>query len=242
MKHLLLLSAIALSFPAHVRSAQQFATNNGIKVSFPTPSWSETAPPPELLATYDDSSSPVRLVFYAVSQPSRLRLHITKFGYPPYPPAPKEIFLAGYLSGLRQRCARQATGSVAEHLDLGGALPVQTFEADVSGGLFLEMKAVFCAERVFLMEIEGPTTSRTEAKQCLDGVSIVGESALPVVLFTRLSQARAQTGHARAQTGQLRVAHERGPRLGYGLGVAISAVLFIGFIAVRVFACGKQVS
>lgn len=195
-----LLAALVLSLNAQVCLAQQSLTNGNIRISFPTPNWTETEPPPELRAAYDGTKSPAKLVFHAVSVPSRLRLHITQFDYPD---GPRETILAGFLDGVRRRCARQAAGDVVERLDQSAAIPVQSFELDIPGKLFLEIRAILCADRAFLVEIGGPTTSRSEAKQCLNGLFIDRESALPTPVLDRLLQKRAETA-------KLRMGYEKG--------------------------------
>lgn len=232
MKQLLFLSILAILFLEPSSSAQQFAPNEGIKVSFPTPSWTETEAPPELLASFGGTKSPAKLLFHAVSQSSRLRLHISSFDYPT---GPREIVLTGFLDGVRRRFARQTTETINEYTDQDGLIPMHIFEANLPSDFFLEVRAVLCAGRVFLIEIGGPTASRTEAKQCLEGVSITGESALPVEVLTNVVQLRSETR-------ELRGHFESGRRRGRALGIAIIALIFVVIATGLAFALRKKKS
>jgi len=132
---------------------------------------------------------------------------------------------AGYLDGVRRRCARQASGKVLEHIDQIAAIPTQTFEADIPGNLFLEIRAMLCADRVYLLEVVGRASSHAEAGRCLDGVSIGGESPLPADVISGLSQTMAQTG-------ELRAAYERGRGLGRLIGAGLVVIVVAGVIAI----------
>jgi hypothetical protein len=224
------LTALALSLNVAVCLAQQSATSGNIRVSFPTPNWTETEPPAQLRAAYDGTKSPVKLVFHAVSVQSQLRLYITQTDYPD---TSKEKFLAGYLAGIRNALARQAAGDVTEYLDQNGTIPTQIFKVDLPGNNFIEDRAIICEGRVFLAQVGGPTSSSSEGKQCLNGISIAGERPLPTSMLNALSQTRAKTA-----------AYERGRRIGYAAGKAAGrafiVTLIVGVIVVFVLAVRRK--
>jgi len=210
---------VAIFVAVHICSAQQSVTNGSIRVTFPTADWAVTDPPAELRDTYDSTRSPLKLIFHSISQSSRLRFYITQFDYPS-DFGDLTAGLAGYLDGVRNRCVRQASGDVTEEVVNINSFPVRIFDANVSGGMFIEIGTVLCTDRVYSLEISGPVTSRQEAKQCLNGFSLVGEAPLQPSVVEGILNARAKTGGAIS-------AYENGRRAGYALGFVLTASVVV---------------
>ncbi len=206
---------VALFLAVGISSAQQSVTNGAIRVTFPTADWAETQPPSQLRDALDRTKSQLKLVVHAVSQSSQLRFYATRYDYPSND---LSIGLAGYLDGVRGRCARQARGEPAEKLINIGGFPVQTFEADLPRGMFIEIRTILCASCLYSLEIGGPAASRQEAKRCLDSLLLVGERPLPSSVVESILRVRTQTAGTKA-------AYERGRRFGYVAGYVIFASL-----------------
>ncbi len=144
--------AAFLLLAASLCNAQQVIKHGSIEVNFPTSSWIETEPPTELTAV-TNLNPQLNIDFHAISQPAELRLLITRLEYPV---AGNGEVVAGYLSGARRRCQRQAREPIVEKSDFTGKIPIHSFQANLPGGLFLEIRALFCTERVYLLEIRRP--------------------------------------------------------------------------------------
>ena len=211
---------ISLLGAVHTCSAQKPIIHGTLQVTFPNAEWSETEPPRELREFFESGVSPMKLVLHAVSVKSKLRFHATRFNY--VSTNDIDIIIAGYLDGVRKRCVRQAAGEVTEtpgNLP-GNGFPVYTFTAKAPGDVFFQVTTIFCADGLYSLEINGPEGSRSEATQCLDGVSVVGEPGLPYALFQRALQVRANV------TGRS-AAFKMGRRLGYAAGILFTASLVV---------------
>ena len=223
MKFIILtLASIFLSFAC---LAQQIITNGNIRIIFPSADWNETNPPHQMLQALDDSKTPLKLIFHAVSTPSKLRFYITQFDYPPIYDTNMAKFLADYLAGVRDRCSRQASGEVIERQDHIGNLPVKIFEAKLPNGLFLEIRTVFCAGRLYSLEMGGSVDSKAAAEQCLNGVSFVEENPIATSLMNRILQMKPQFT-------QMTTAYQQGKKEGYVFGAVLTGLFIISAVVI----------
>jgi hypothetical protein len=223
----LTLSLAALLFFNHPTCAQELITKGPIQLTLPTPDWEETEPPAEIMATYEKHKIPVKMIFHAVSPRSELRFFIIRYDFPTQQDL--DVQFAGYLDGVRRRCARQTTGEVSEASGDYHGLPYKSVSAALPGGMFLEIRIVFCHDHLYLLEMGGLAKSRPEAKQCLDNITFSGEA--PPLLGTSggIDQIHERTTGTTA-------AYERGRKLGRLLAFC----LFGGLVAVIVLLIIRQ--
>jgi len=148
-------------------SAQPSILNKNIKIDFPTADWVEAAPPSHIRDLYETKGSGKKLIFYATSSASQLRLFITQWDYP----TTYELssVLAGYLDGVQKRSTRQASGEVRQRLFQFKNFPVHAYACNVQDSIYFETRTVLCDGHLYTLEIGGPLMAKEEATQCLDG-------------------------------------------------------------------------
>ena len=217
-------TALAIALIASQTFAADQLEVGPLRINFPNTNWSQTAPPAELQRGYDKAPPNVKLVFHAISPAARLRFHIVKVDFSSLEATNLPIAFAGLLDGTKRRCQRQATGEVHETKGLVGETPFTGFESDVEGDLFLNIRSLLCKDSAYLLEINGPRASKSEAEKVIANV-FVGESE---PLSSQAVGAVSEVRESPPVSTQRR-AYELGRRIGYisGIVVVLAAVLIV---------------
>lgn len=157
-----------------------------VRVAFPSKNWVRTEPPAALLQ-WSATNAGFKLLYYAESAPSKLKLHVTQFDYPP---SVTSAQLSGFVANLKRRYQTSAMGAVAEKSRTVAGLPAIELEGRYPGWAFVSSRIYFCAARAYLVEVGGPGDFQAEAMQCLNGVSLTGEQGLASASVASLNDIR----------------------------------------------------
>jgi hypothetical protein len=201
-----------------ISRGQNVVTNDDLLIRFPTADWRESQAPAQLKNAFSTPGIPLRLRFHSVSPAAKLRFYITQFDYPA---GPKEQILAGFLDGVRQRCARQASDEVKEQQGEKEGLPYRTFSCNAPNNYFLAIRVYMAADHAYTLEISGPREARVEAERCLEGVVITGTRNMAPAVEQRIKEIRTTT----RSTSE---AYGKGRRIGYAVGFMFGGIIIIG--------------
>ena len=183
--------------------AQEVINLETLRVTFPTKDWKRTEPPADRLRAEQEKAA-LKLLLYAESGQSKLKLHITQFEYGAGGAEPQ---LASLVDDVKKRYQAHAVGPVSESFRQVGGFPSVEFTAHYRGWGFLQGRVLFCGKRVYLVEVGGPTDCQPEASVCWNGVTLVGETPLGAESFAKVADLRQReapkvmTSKARRQTG-----------------------------------------
>lgn len=187
-------------------------TNGGFQVKFPSDDWSQETPPAA-------ASDPIKkgggqMVLYAES--STGRFFVSKFDYPRI--TNPGAFVSGFLRGVRNS-TKKAGAEMDEHFGnfRDTQLPTYTFDRKIQDN-FVHSEAVFCADRLYNIQVVGPQSQRDELLKTLEGV-VIKEAPMPRAAFDKAAKGDSRDGNE---------AYEMGRKFGTVIGVlAVIAVIFV---------------
>ena len=197
--------------------AQLAITNGGFRIKFPNAEWTKVEPPAGLTDMLQNAGG--KLLFYVESNDSKC--FVSRFDYPPR--ANMSRFVAGFIGGVRKSSAKKGM-QIEEHFNefRGGEWPSYSYDMDVENS-FVNTTAIFCAERLYNVQIAGPKATRAQGIKCLDGVTI-HEVPMAAASFKR--------GMEGANRGN-DPAYEMGRKIGTVVGF-VSVFVVIGLVAMAI--------
>src|ERR1051325_1620286 len=122
-----------------------------------------------------------QLLIYAESP--RGKLFVSRFDYPTI--SDKSGFVAGFIGGVRNSAAKGGTTNLQEQFGKfpGTECPTYTFDRPMQGS-FLHTTAIFCADRLYNVQIVAPESARAQVLNCLERVTI-HDAPLPAAVFEK---------------------------------------------------------
>jgi hypothetical protein len=218
----LLATIVLLSLHAY---GQGGFTNGGFRVKFPSEDWSQETPPDVVREPITKGGG--QMVLYAES--STGRFFVSKFDYPRI--GNQTAFVSGFLRGVRNS-TKKAGAEIEEHFGnfRDTQLPTYTFDRKIQDN-FVHSEAVFCADRLYNIQIVGPQSQRDELLKALEGV-VIKEAPMPRAAFDKAAKGDSRDGSA---------AYEMGRKFGTVIGMlAVIAVIFVIAKAISAMAGGGK--
>lgn len=208
------LAAILLSFECH---AQFTFTNGGFQFKL-TPGWSQQTPPDIVRKPITQAGG--KMLFYAESAEGKF--FVSRFDFPA---AGSPVgFVAGFIGGVRNSTKKNGV-EIDEQFGTfrGTEFPTYAFSRNIQDN-FIHSESIFCADKLYNIQIVGVQSARDSLLKALDGVTIHDKP-----------MARATFDKAREPNALARnLAYEAGRRFGFIGGiilVVVVAVLGLIFLA-----------
>jgi hypothetical protein len=201
--------------------AQLALTNGSFSVKFPTKDWTREKAP----AAVSDpiTKSGAQFLYFVESPETGAKFIVSRFEYPAG--INPVTFVAGFIGGVRGSTSRAGANIEEEFRTFRDTdFPTYAFEADLKEN-FLHTESVFCADKVYNIQIVGPKNRRDEALKTLKGVTIYDKP------MDRASFDKAREPRALARS----VAFEAGRRVGFFAGIT---VVFVGVLLAVIYAVG----
>jgi len=158
-------TGLLLSLSLHCH-AQLSITNGNFRVTLPASDWQRQTPPRAI--TDPLTKSGATILFYVES--STAKFFVSRFDF--RPGANPVSFIAGFARGVRNSFAK--TGAqVEEHIGSFRGTQLQSFAIDANiQDTLIHTEAVFCADKVYSIQIAGPQSDRVELLKLLDSITI----------------------------------------------------------------------
>lgn len=208
-----ILAAILFSFHSY---AQITFTNGGFEFKL-SPGWSKQPPPSVVSQPITQAGG--KMLLYAESPSGKF--FVSRFDFPS---SGNQVgFVAGFIGGVRNSTKKNGV-EIDEKFGTfrGTEFPTYTFSRNIQDN-FIHSESIFCADKLYNIQIVGLQTARETLLRALDGVTIHDKP------MARATFEKAREPNALARN----IAFEAGRRVGF-IGaivlivvVAVLAILFV---------------
>jgi len=159
------------------------------QIKLPNNHWKSTGQPPQLTDIFGGSGAHTKVLYQGYNQTSHLKFYVMQYDYPAQEGLDNR--LAGYVDDVHQQCAQLPDSEVTVEPGTMGNLPTYEFDTTGTTNLFLKVRMVLCAQRLYLLEISGAPSAHDEGVQCLNGFSLGGETPLEAGVVDNIAAIRA---------------------------------------------------